>query len=78
MLVLVQRLDVHLLANADPLIEEDNLFFGCQSLKRVGDLDVDLKLDDFTELAHCYIVGHVEAEEELAYDALVLNHLRID
>ena len=78
MLVLIQCLDVHLLAHTDPLVEEDYFFFRSQSLKRVRDLDIYLKLDDFTELAHCYIIRYMEAEEELADDALVLNYLRID
>ena len=56
MLIRVERLNVHLLTHTDPLVEENDLLFRCQSLKRIRDLDVDLKLDDLTELTNRYIV----------------------
>jgi len=77
-LIRVQTLHIHVLAHTDALVEKDHLFFRCQSLQWVRNLHIDLELNDLAEFADHDIVADVEAEEELAEDALVLYHLIVD
>ena len=75
MFICVETLHVHVLADADALVEEDHFFFAGEPLQRVRDLHVDLELDDLAQFANHDVVAHVEPEEELPQNPLVLNHL---
>lgn len=78
MLICVEILDFHCLTNTDALVEEDNFVLWSQSLQRVGDLYIDLELNDLTQLSHGNVIGDVESEEKLAEDLLIVNHLSVD
>ena len=75
---IVEGLNILTFSHGYSLIKKDNSVFLPEPHIWIKYLRVYLKLHDLTKLPNLQIVAHMEAEKELSYQALLINHLGID